>query len=86
MSTPWMLSGTATSASDRASSMRSPSRRRTPSSSSDFVTSSTKSGLPSALAVISADSSSGNADACRMAVAIAAMSWGLSAPSVMRRW
>jgi hypothetical protein len=66
--------------------MRSPLRRSTPSSSSDFVTSSTKSGLPSALPAMSAASSSGSADACRMALAIAVMSSGSSAPSMTRRW
>ena len=59
ISTSWMRSGTAIASSPRASTIRPFSRRSVPSSSSDFVTSSRKSGLPSALLATSRCTASG---------------------------
>jgi formate-dependent phosphoribosylglycinamide formyltransferase (GAR transformylase) len=82
-----MLSGTLTSASARASSTR-PSvwRRRTPSSSRDFVTSSTKNGFPSALAAISSSSSEGSAALSSSDRVMACIAGADSACGAMRTW
>ena len=81
-----MLSGTVTSASAPASSTRPFFRRRTPSSSRDLVTSSTKKGFPSAFAAINSSNSAGSAVLSSIDPAMACIARCDSARGAMRTW
>ena len=84
--TSWMLSGTAMAPASCASTTRPLSRLSVPSSSSDRVTSSTKNGLPSALAAIRALTSEGMSRVPSSAPLMSLISPAVSGWSVTRTW
>ncbi len=81
-----MVSGTTIAAASRASTTSPFWRRKLPSSTSERVTSSTKNGLPSAFAAMSACASAGSFAPPSSAPEIAATSVAASGWSVTRRW